>query len=162
MAFDNIDVPKSKVELPSGVSTFNSDDIEFLNKLQNQVHLAESDRKTKKVINELTNQTVILQNNDSLDGGRKFDYGKTLFSLVPPFFIDAVAQVLTLGAKKYSPENWKLVPDAKIRYKDALLRHIYAYLQGETHDSETGLHHLAHATCCIAFLFELERLNLNP
>ena len=114
------------------------------------------------VLNELDNSTVTLQGKDSLEGGRKFDYGKTLYSLVPPHFIKEFADVLTLGARKYSAENWKKVPDARVRYKDAMLRHIYSYLQGDIKDDETGLHHLAHATCCIAFLYELERLDLNP
>lgn len=49
-----------------------------------------------------------------------------------------------------------LVPPA-IRYRDALMRHVCAYLRdpGGT-DAESGLPHLAHAACNIAFLLELE------
>lgn len=103
-----------------------------------------------------------LEGKDSVEGGRKFDYGKTMYRLLPPHFLQEYADILTLGAKKYDVENWKLVPDAKERYKDAALRHLYNYLQGNTHDNETGKHELAHVACNLGFLYELERLNLNP
>ena len=32
-------------------------------------------------------------------------------------------EVATIGAKKYSPGGWKLVPNAVDRYTDAMLRH---------------------------------------
>ena len=63
-----------------------------------------------------------------------------------------VVEVLTYGAKKYAPDNWKKVPDARRRYIDAGFRHFTAYTSGETHDPETGKHHLAHAICCLLYL----------
>ena len=109
------------------------------------------------------NKQIIPENSkDTHDGGRKFDYGKTLYSLLSPFFLKMVADVLTYGCLKYERDNWLNVPNAKERYKDALLRHIYSYLSGEQIDPETGFHHLAHATCNIMFLFEFDRLELNP
>jgi hypothetical protein len=63
-----------------------------------------------------------------------------------------VVEVLTYGARKYSPDNWKKVPDARRRYTDAGFRHFTAYASGETHDPETGKHHLAHAICCMLYL----------
>jgi len=38
----------------------------------------------------------------------------------------------------------------------ALHRHVWAFWLGETHDSESGLHHLAHAICCLLFLLEYQ------
>jgi hypothetical protein len=38
----------------------------------------------------------------------------------------------------------------------ALLRHINAWRRGEKCDDESGLHHLAHALCNVAFLLELD------
>jgi len=63
-----------------------------------------------------------------------------------------VAEVLTMGAKKYAPDNWRKVPDAKDRYLSAALRHLSARAQGEWLDPETGLPHTAHAICCLMFL----------
>jgi hypothetical protein len=33
-------------------------------------------------------------------------------------------------------------------------RHIWAWKEGEQNDPETGRHHLAHAMCCLMFLYE--------
>jgi hypothetical protein len=71
--------------------------------------------------------------------------------------LDEVMAVLEFGARKYAPDNWKHVEGH--RYDDAMLRHIQAYLGGEMNDPETGLHHLAHATCCILFKIYLDK---NP
>lgn len=89
-------------------------------------------------------------------GGRKFDGGKLQYGLLPPSALKDVVQVLTFGAEKYEPDNWKRVPDANRRYFDAAMRHLWAYKEGEIYDSETGVSHLAHAACCILFMNELD------
>jgi hypothetical protein len=87
-------------------------------------------------------------------GGRKFDGGKLQYGLMPPLALKATVDVLTFGAEKYEPDNWKHVPDSKRRYFDALQRHVWAWKEGEQIDPESGRHHLAHALCCLAFLYE--------
>ena len=87
-------------------------------------------------------------------GGRKFDGGKLQYGLVPPLALKATVDVLTFGAEKYEPDNWKHVPDSKRRYFDALQRHVWAWKEGEQLDPESGRHHLAHALCCLMFLYE--------
>jgi hypothetical protein len=86
--------------------------------------------------------------------GRKFDGGKLRYDLIPPFAQEAMVEVLTFGAQKYAPDNWQLVPDSKRRYFAAMERHIWAWKKGEEVDPESGIHHLAHAMCCLAFLYE--------
>lgn len=88
--------------------------------------------------------------------GRKDDQGKNRLGLLPPLALEAVGRVLTFGARKYAPENWRKVPDAKARYLDATLRHVVSYMKGERMDPETGESHLAHAACCLLFLLELD------
>lgn len=89
--------------------------------------------------------------------GVKYDEDKPRFSLVPSASLRAIAQVLTYGARKYpSADNWKRVDNARERYTDALLRHVYAWMDGEVLDPESGLHHLAHAGCCVLFLLHFE------
>lgn len=88
--------------------------------------------------------------------GVKTDQGKPQPRLLPPGPLMAVVDVLTYGAHKYAPDNWKKVPQARERYADALLRHIFSWLDGESHDPESELHHLAHAGCCILFLLHFE------
>lgn len=91
-----------------------------------------------------------------LTTGVKYDGDKPRMSLVPPKAILEVAKVLTYGAKKYSAENWRKVPEAHQRYLDAALRHINQYHQGQIIDNETGINHLAHAICSLLFIVELD------
>jgi len=86
--------------------------------------------------------------------GRKFDSGKARMGLIPPYALEAIAEVLTVGAVKYAPDNWKFVEGREWRYLDAMLRHINAHVKGEMLDEETGMHHLAHAACCLMFLLD--------
>lgn len=88
----------------------------------------------------------------------KFDGDKVRYDLVPPSAIKAMAEVLTFGARKYKPNNWKNCEDPE-RYLAALYRHLEAWRAGETNDQDSGLHHLAHAMTNLAFMLEL---NYNP
>lgn len=88
--------------------------------------------------------------------GVKFDNDKPQWSLLPFKALKEVVDVLTYGAKKYAPDNWKKVPDARRRYIDAGFRHLTAYASGEKLDSETGKSHLAHAMCCLLYLLAFE------
>ena len=44
-------------------------------------------------------------------GGRKFDGGKPQYGLLPPLALEETVKVLTFGAQKYEPDNWKHVPE---------------------------------------------------
>ncbi len=59
-----------------------------------------------------------------------------------------------VSAEKYGAWNWSMVSDLERRYLAAAMRHINAYRAGEMLDQESGLPHLAHAMCCLAFLIE--------
>lgn len=88
--------------------------------------------------------------------GVKYDTDKPMMDLIPPLMEMEVARVLTAGAQKYSADNWRHVPDLRRRYLAAARRHINALQQGIARDEETGLHHAAHAVCCLMFLGEVE------
>jgi hypothetical protein len=95
----------------------------------------------------------------------KFDQEKARMGLLPPRALCLVSDVLTFGAKKYLPNNWKHVENGPERYLDAALRHITAYMTGEKKDQETGLPHMAHALCCLMFIADLEaeeEIESNP
>lgn len=81
----------------------------------------------------------------------KADSGKLQWSLLPFEELEEVVKVLMLGAKKYTPDNWKKCDDVT-RYKDALMRHVISYVSGDITDEESGLSHLAHAVCNCLFL----------
>ena len=89
-------------------------------------------------------------------GGRKFDGGKLQYGLLPPLALRETVKVLTFGAEKYEPDNWRKVPDGHRRYFDAAQRHLWAYKEGEKIDPESGVNHLAHAICCLFFMLDLD------
>ena len=84
----------------------------------------------------------------------KADAGKLRLTLVPRRIIFEIAKVREYGVKKYiDPDNWKKVGDE--RYRDAAFRHFMAYLDDPYGvDEESGLPHLSHLACNIAFLCE--------
>ena len=92
--------------------------------------------------------------------GVKFDNGKPPLGLIPRQALEAEAQVMAFGADKYGRDNWRGGMDWS-RLTDAALRHITAFVDGEDVDSETGISHLAHARCCLAFLLAYSELGLG-
>jgi len=100
--------------------------------------------------------TVILQlianHQEMLIGkGQKFSKGKRDWSLLPWDTIEGVVDVLTEGAKKYSPDNWKHVPDGRTEYFNALHRHLRKLEAGEYLDKDSGLPGTSHMLCCALF-----------
>ena len=90
------------------------------------------------------------------EGVAKADAGKMRPTLCPTELIWAVTAIREYGCKKYhDPANWKKV-EAQ-RYRDAAYRHWLAYVDGEKNDAESGLPHLWHCACNLAFLIEMER-----
>ena len=95
--------------------------------------------------------------------GIKYDSTKPDYSLVPPNALDDVVKVLTYGAQKYDRNNWQFLENLDNRYFAAAQRHLWALKKGETFDDETGIHHGAHAICCMMFLVEYDYLqNTKP
>jgi hypothetical protein len=86
----------------------------------------------------------------------KQDEGKPRLDLVPPGIIEAVGIIRTYGTVKYGdPDGWRRV--APERYVAALMRHLCDYLRNPRGvDAESGLPHLWHMACNIAFLIELD------
>lgn len=89
--------------------------------------------------------------------GMKYDKDKPRWDLLPFKGLAGVVDVLTHGAKKYTPENWRKVEGWEWRYLGAALRHLSAWKGGEKIDPESGLPHLAHAVCCLLFMLELDK-----
>jgi hypothetical protein len=87
--------------------------------------------------------------------GVKHDQEKIRTELLPPEALEAIATILTFGAKKYAARNWELGMSWSRPY-GACLRHLFAWWRGEKSDPETGYSHLWHAGCCIIFLISYE------
>ena len=100
--------------------------------------------------------------------GKKFHAGKTEWDLLPLGPVEEVVKVLMHGREKYGRDNWQLVDNPIRRYYAAAQRHLAAFRRArfdtkdpyDAIDSESKLHHLAHAACCILFLLWHERKEL--
>lgn len=92
-----------------------------------------------------------------MDQTIKADAGKERLSLVPVEIIRAISRVREFGNRKYKdPDSWQRVEI--FRYRDAAFRHLLRYIENPNGvDEESGLSHLWHLACNIAFLIELER-----
>lgn len=87
--------------------------------------------------------------------GRKDDTGKVRMDLLPPEVLFGISEVLTYGAVKYAPRNWEHGMSWG-RVFGAAMRHLWAWWGGQRVDPESGLPHLHHAACCVAFLCAYE------
>lgn len=93
---------------------------------------------------------------DVITDGLKHDGGKLRLDLVPPELIEAVGAVMTHGAEKYGEGSYRNVEPK--RYRAALMRHICKWLKNPYgKDEDSGLPHLWHIACNVAFLIELDK-----
>lgn len=88
--------------------------------------------------------------------GLKFDHDKVPMNLLSTIWLAEVSRVLKFGCEKYGAHNWRN-GIGQSRLMAAAMRHITSYNDGEDNDHETGLSHLAHASCCMMFAFELAK-----
>lgn len=90
----------------------------------------------------------------------KADEEKIRYDLIPPEAMDAMAEVLTFGAKKYTDRNWEKGM-AWGRAFRALISHAYKWWRGIPSDEESGMSHMAHCLCCAIFLVTYERRGIG-
>lgn len=83
--------------------------------------------------------------------GTKYDSEKPRMDLLDSYALEELSKVLTFGAAKYEPNNWRK-GIAITRLTSSLLRHVFAFMRGEAKDPETGLSHIAHAMCNCMFI----------
>ena len=91
----------------------------------------------------------------AIDGGgykkRMDDPTKLQPSMIPPVFIEGVSQVLMFGAQKYSRGNW-MRGMSFTDVLDAIMTHTLAIQRGEDLDHDSGMPHIYHIGCGLAFL----------
>jgi dATP/dGTP diphosphohydrolase len=87
--------------------------------------------------------------------GVKFDGDKLRYDLIPVKPLAKVAEVYTIGAKKYADRNWEKGIDWG-RIYGALQRHSNQWWAGEKNDKEDRQHHLASVVWCALTLMEYE------
>lgn len=88
-------------------------------------------------------------------GKGKDDASKPILSRVPSAGIYYIAEARAYGCKKYPEDSWKDVEPQ--RYWEAALRHMLAaWKDYRAVDPESGLPHIWHVACNIAFIISLE------
>ena len=98
---------------------------------------------------ELRNQETIVT--DPKTGGMKGTKPCQL-GAIDPLALKQLGLVAGMGAAKYQRGNFLLGYAWSLSF-DALMRHLLAFWDGEEHDPESGLPHLAHAAFhCLALI----------
>jgi hypothetical protein len=82
----------------------------------------------------------------------KHDQDKYDPTMLTPEMVEAVSRVRMYGAKKYGRDNFKTTGFKYTRSLAAVLRHVFAILNGEWLDPESNLPHAAHAICGLEHL----------
>ena len=130
----------------------NKDVMDYIQNAENYIQNA-TNKVNALFLKELSSSSV-----DEVKG-MKFDQDKLRYDLIPPEVKKWLAEVLTYGAKKYAPDNWKKIEVE--RYYAAMERHMVAYQLGEEKDPESGIHHLIHMMCNAMFICWLEHHKRN-
>lgn len=87
-----------------------------------------------------------------MEQGTKADDGKPRMDLIPAYPLEMLAKVYTMGAVKYAAHNWRK-GIAYSRIFAAIMRHLWAWQNGEDNDPESGLPHPVHAAFgCFALI----------
>ena len=84
---------------------------------------------------------------------------KVPFHLIPPRALAHVALCFADGGFKYQPYNWHVSTISSSVYYGAILRHVFAWWCGEK-KAKDGHHHLAHATCCLLMVLDVDGTDL--
>ena len=77
-----------------------------------------------------------------------------LFSVIPTAALLHLGEVMKLGAKKYGAFNWRETKVPIETYIDAAGRHLLSFQDGEDHDPESGMSHLAHVMACCSIIID--------
>lgn len=96
--------------------------------------------------------------NKSSTGSLRFNEGKPEVSQLDPRFILALADLMTVSAKKYGRYNWSLGQEYHTPF-DSCVRHLLKFMSGENLDEESQKSHLIHAAANIMILWTSMQLD---
>lgn len=113
----------------------------------------------EKIMKEQNAVLKKLDDNAVPSKGTKHDALKPDLSILPIEALEAMAAAFTYGSKKYARNNYKQGLEVN-RTLAAALRHIFAFLNKEDRDTESGLSHLSHALAAVAMT--VYNLKHNP
>jgi hypothetical protein len=81
----------------------------------------------------------------------RFNEGKRKWSLVDFKSLEPMVEVLEFGERKYAAWNWKK-GQAITELCESLLRHTFAFMDGEDEDPESHLLHIGHMMSNLMFM----------
>ena len=92
---------------------------------------------------------------DPKTGGQKGQKPAQL-SYIPFDSLVEISKVYQYGAKKYARDNWKKGYQWSLNF-DAMMRHMFAFWEGEDLDPESGCSHVGHAAWhCLTLLWFMQ------
>lgn len=128
-------------------------DEKILDAYQTYFFLKDKDPRTLGETIRFLKEIGAIPENDGKD-----DASKPILSRVPPEINWAIERVREYGCRKYPEDSWKDVETQ--RYWEAVLRHtLAAWKDYRAVDPESGLPHIWHIACNLAFIIELEKGN---
>lgn len=81
-------------------------------------------------------------------------FAKVPLALVSPIAMSVEALCMEDGGYKYGPYNYRISKVQSYVYAEAILRHTYAFLEGEDYDPATGKPHLGYARANTGILLD--------
>jgi hypothetical protein len=96
------------------------------------------------------------------DGNPKTAVGavKVPFNAIPVTALIPMGQAMADGLKKYGITNWRDSPVSASVYYNAILRHLFAWQDGEDVAPDSEVHHLGHVMACCAILLDARSLGV--
>lgn len=92
----------------------------------------------------------------SKGGSLRFNKGKPAMSHLDHKFLLGMAEVMTASNEKYPKYNWSKSQEITTAY-DSCMRHVFAFMDGESNDLDTKKHHLFHAACNLMIMWYTEQ-----
>jgi hypothetical protein len=86
---------------------------------------------------------------------------KPRLDLLSGIALDEMGMVLRMGSEKYADNLWRTNPTVWSARIGSVLRHVFAFNDGEDNDPESGHSHLTHAMVQLMFLLEYTHTNTS-
>jgi len=85
--------------------------------------------------------------------------GKIRMECLATSVLASEARVLAHGADKYGARNWRKDEILASTYEGAMMRHLFAWINGEDLDPDSGEPHLSHLRACAAVVMDADMFN---
>jgi len=79
---------------------------------------------------------------------------KAPLGVVPPALMIGAAEAMQTGAAKYGPFNYRENKVQAVIYYEAILRHLFAWFDGQELAEDTNVHHLRHVAAGVGILLD--------